>query len=286
MNIGEPLQIGARRPVGQARPSRGGSSSFRARGQSLSSPCRSARRPCHRSVANRARGATPAITARRAATLLPSASSTPVAQPPSCRMRATGALHSTVPPRASIAATSARITVSAPPLPSTMPKDWFGHAFEIGKQGAAPDIGRKIEVHAPGAQQCRDLRVLERLAQPVAGRGQQETHHVERARDPLGPKRFKHEICNRTKLHRTAQQPEEMRGLGGKAQQPAVAMSRHPRPRRRRCAPQSPRISVETPSQLPSGKTEAKQSATGAKSRPLTLQFRAVCLEKRGSREK
>ena len=70
-------------------------------------------------------GDTPAITARAAVIFRPSASSTPVARPPEWMIRATGAAHSTVPPRAVMAATSARMTVSAPPLPSTIPKLWF-----------------------------------------------------------------------------------------------------------------------------------------------------------------
>ena len=60
------------------------------------------------------------------------------------------------PPSAS--SSSAMIIVSAPPLPSTMPKALVGHRFEIGEDRAAGDVGREVEMHAPGGERRLDMR--------------------------------------------------------------------------------------------------------------------------------
>ena len=88
------------------------------------------------------------------------------------------------------------------------------HPFQVGEHRPARDIGRKVEVHSPSPQHGTDMRMLERLFQPGAGRGQQEPPEIKRSADALGTKCFEHEICKRTKLHRRAEKTEEMRCLG------------------------------------------------------------------------
>ena len=70
-------------------------------------------------------GATPAMTALLAVWVSPEASRTPVALPPAVVISATSAPVKILPPAATSIFSSARIMVSAPPLPSTMPKLWL-----------------------------------------------------------------------------------------------------------------------------------------------------------------
>ncbi len=130
---------------------------------------------------------------------------------------------------------------------------------------------------------ARTLGLSKVSVQPVAGRGQQEPPHVERAAQPLGAKCFEHEICKRTNLHRAAQKPEQMRRLGRESRRtsalPGLGIVRR---QRARCAAVVAARSVETPTQTAIGKDRGEGIAPPAQSRsPCRASSAAICLEKR-----
>ncbi|EKD60101.1 MAG: hypothetical protein ACD_54C00938G0001 [uncultured bacterium] len=69
------------------------------------------------------------------------------------------------------------------------------HPLQVRKQRAACGIRGEIEVHAPGRQHRLHLGRGEGLGQPLPRRLQQETRHVQRARQTLATQCFEHEIC-------------------------------------------------------------------------------------------
>ncbi len=109
------------------------------------------------------------MTALLAVCVSPEASRTPVALPAETVISATSAPVTMLPPAAATMPASARIMVSAPPLPSTMPKLWLAIDFEIREHRTAGDVGREIEMHAPGGERRSHMRRLEILFQPGAG---------------------------------------------------------------------------------------------------------------------
>ena len=99
--------------------------------------------PCGSSLPGSAPGATPAITAFAAVWVSPEASRTPVALPPEVVISATSALVKILPPAATSIFSSARIMVSAPPLPSTMPKLWLAIDSRYGNTAPPEMSGAK-----------------------------------------------------------------------------------------------------------------------------------------------
>ena len=78
------------------------------------------------------------------------------------------------------------------------------HPLEIGEKRTAGDIGRKIQMHAPGRQHRLHLGRAKGLSKMLARRLQQKAQQIKRARDPFGAKCFEPKICKRTQIHRAA----------------------------------------------------------------------------------
>ncbi len=151
-------------------------------------------------------GATPAITAREAVSRRPSASSIPGRPPPvvqDARHRRV-ALHR---PAARRDGRDQRPRSWCPPRPGRGPSRSSGSPSLRGRGTAhRPRCRARNRDACPRRRASRAPSSISKVSiQPVARRGQQEPPHVQRAAQALGAKRFKHEICERTYLHRTAQ---------------------------------------------------------------------------------
>ena len=117
------------------------------------------------------------------------------------------------------------------------------------------------------------------------GEDKQQARRVERAAHALLAPQLPGGAGQRARAHRRAEQARrDARPRPGSPRR-AAARSR----RRRRRTPSSRAtvfsMSVLTPNQRPSGKTLAKQSAAGAKSRPLAFQFICIVLVEGGAGE-
>ena len=104
-------------------------------------------------------------------------------------------------------------------------KALVGHRFQIGEYRAAGDVGREVEMHAPGGKRRLDMGGLEILVEPGARRGKQQARHVERASDALLAPGVPCGAGERAHAHRRAEQPEQMLGFARKCgDQPAPGL--------------------------------------------------------------
>ena len=159
------------------------------------------------------------------------------------------------------------------------------HAFEIGKQPAASDVGCEIKMQAPRTQHGLHLGRFKGLRQELAGGLEQELFEVQATGNAAAAKCFEHEGCNCTKPDRATQKPEERFGLRRKARQ-----KRFP------CRGIPGRMRGDGGSGLGQIGRDAgpgpvrKSRGEGARDRhefgPLLRKFRAICPEKRRSGEK
>ena len=154
-------------------------------GRSLASRCAAGGASRTRSP-NNTRGCRLAITARVASMRSPLASTTALAAPFSIG----DALHRRAEPhfaagRFDRADHGGDDGVGAA-LAERHAENLVGHRFQIGKQRAAGDVWREIEVHAPDRHHGLELVVLEILVEPFARRGGKQPRRVG---DPSGPAR-------------------------------------------------------------------------------------------------
>ena len=171
---------------------------------------------------------------------------------------------------------SARIMVSAPPLPSTMPKALVGHRFEIGEHRAAGDVGREIEMHAPGGERRLDMRRTRNSRRARRAARTSSSRAVSSAPAmPFLRQAFQAVPASARTLIGEPSSRNRCSASPGKAATRRRQVSASAA-RRRRCAATVFSRSVLTPNQRPSGKALAKQSATGANSSPCRFQF--ICI--------
>ena len=179
MHIGEALQLLARRPVGQVRHREMHHHRAGAEANFFAGPvvARVAAPPGSR-CCDSACGVTPAITARFAPIVSPLASRMPMARPP----RAVPP-----PPRIEMQRAAERFEPRDHRLDHRVgaaradhhAESLVGHAFEIGEERAARDVGRKIEMHAPRGERRADLRRLEIPLEEFARRGDEQPRGLE-----------------------------------------------------------------------------------------------------------
>ena len=93
------------------------------------------------------------------------------------------------------------------------PETLVDHAFQIGEQGAARDVWRKIEMQAPGRHHRLDLRVFEARIEKVPRRRDEELQRVEKPRSSFLPPGFPDDLGGPPGRHRRSEQGEQMRGV-------------------------------------------------------------------------
>ncbi|ENN87223.1 hypothetical protein RHSP_24663 [Rhizobium freirei PRF 81] len=102
------------------------------------------------------------------------------------------------------------------PLADHHAEGLIGHGFEIRKQRAAGDIGRKIEMQPPGGHHRFELGILEAGVEKIARRGKQHARRVVDPADPLFAPRLPDDLGGGHGGHGRAEQTEDMRGIRAK----------------------------------------------------------------------